>query len=328
MKTSLAPARASGRAVQRTSAALLLTLLGLGAATLGLAQTDNFNDRNDDGWTHYDPLGDPGSPAASFTFPDGNTYRISAPARPASLQGRGQARAGALYSGTNHTDFYIEVDLVDWNNTIDQAVGILARITTPGLFMTGGYAFTIQVTDTDISISRLDGEDPTDLSGSSKTFVPDLSKDYRMVFIGRGTHFIGRIYELPNVETPVITTEGDDSMYPSGINGLVVADLTSVSSATGVGADATFDNYRALPVEPTRLSILNDRGLQFIRVAWPGVATGFTLEYATSFPATSWTEIPADQIINPFEEPFPSDPDFKYFDFETTGNRYYRLKRP
>ncbi len=184
------------------------------------------------------------------------------------------------------------------------------------------------MTDTDISISRLDNEAPTDLPGSSKNFVPDPSKDYRLVFIGRGTHFIGRIYELPNVETPVITTEGDDAMYASGINGLVVADLTSVNNPVGVGADATFDNYRALPVEPTRLSILNDRGLQFIRVSWAGTATGFTLEYATSFPATSWTAIPADQIINPFEEPFPSDPDFKYFDFETTGNRYYRLQRP
>src|SRR5207247_9831910 len=114
-------------------------------------------------------------------------------------------------------------------------------------------------------------------------FVPDPNKDYRMVFIGRGTHFIGRIYELPNVETPVITTEGDDSMYPSGINGLVVADLTSVSSATGVGADATLDNYRPLAFEAPRLSILNDRGLQFIRVSWPGVAPGFTVDSSAYF---------------------------------------------
>lgn len=328
MKTSLARVRASGRAVRRTSAALLLALLGLGAATIGLAQTDNFNDHNDAGWTHYDPLGGLGlGPMAMFSFPGGNTYRISAPPRPAALLEGGQARAGALYSASNYTDFYIEVDLVDWNNTIDQAVGILARITNPALGMTDGYAFTIQVTDTDISISRLDGEAPTDLIGSSKNFVPDPSKDYRMVFIGRGTHFIGRIYELPNVETPVITTEGDDPMYPSGINGLVIADLTDVRSAVGVGADATFDNYRALPVEPPRLSILNDRGLQYIRISWPGASTGFTLEYSTTLPATSWTTVPADQIVNPFEEPFPTDPDFKYFDFETTGNRFYRLRQ-
>jgi hypothetical protein len=328
MKNSLAPARTSGRAVRRTTAALLMALLGLGAATIGLAQTDNFDDHNDAGWTHYDPLAGLGAPPTSFTFPGGNTYRIAASARPSGLQPAGQARAGALFSASNYTDFYIEVDLLDWNNSIDQAVGILARITTPGLQSTKGYAFTIQVTDTDISISRLDGEAPTDLNGSSKNFIPDPSKDYRMVFIGRGSHFIGRIYELPNVETPVITTEGDDVVYASGINGLVIADLTSVNNPVGVGADATFDNYRALAVEPPRLSIVYDRALQFVRVSWPGTATGFALEYSTSFPATSWTTIPAGQIFNPFEEPFPSDPDFQYFDYETTGNRFYRLKRP
>ena len=325
MKTSHASVRASGRAIRRASAALLAALLGLAAGTLGLAQTDNFNDGNDAGWTHYDPLAGVGAPPTSFTFPGGNTYRIAAPARPSALAMFGQARAGSLLLSSNYTDFYIEVDLLDWNNSIDQAVGILARIKEPGLVTTDGYAFTIQVTDTDISISRLTDEAPTDLAGSSKNFIPDPSKDYRMVFIGRGSHFIGRIYELPDVVTPVITTEGDDATYPSGVNGLVIADLTSVQSPTGVGCNATFDNYRALAVEPPRLSIVYDRGLQYNRISWPGTSTGFALQYATSLPATSWTTVPADQIFNPFEEPFPQDPDFKYFDYETTGNRFFRL---
>ena len=327
MKIPFVSTRVSGRADRRICAGLLLGLLGLGAASIGLAQTDNFNDSNDVGWTHYDPLGGLGAPAASFTFPGGNSYRIADPARPSGFQGAGQARAGALYSASNYTDFYIEVDLLNWNNSIDQAVGILARITSPGLGMTDGYAFTIQVTDTDISISRLVGEAPTDLPGSSKNFVPDPSKHYRMVFIGRGTHFIGRIYELPNVDTPVITTTGDDAMFPNGINGLVVADLTSVNNPVGVGADATFDNYRALSVEPPRLSISYDVGQQGFRISWPGEATGFTLEYSTTLPATTWQQAPSDQIIGPFEQPFPNDPDFKYFDFDTTGNKYFRLRQ-
>lgn len=327
MKNSHAPTCVSGRAIRQTKTSLLLVVLGLCAATVGLAQTDNFNNGHDDHWTHYDPLRGLGAPATAFTFPGGNSYRIAAPPRPAALQQAGQARAGSLYSGSNYTDFYIEVDLVDWNNTIDQAVGILARITTPGLQMTDGYAFTIQVADTDISISRLDNEAPTDLLGSSKNFIPDPSKDYRMVFIGRGTHFIGRIYELPNVVTPVITTEGDDLMYASGVNGLVIADLTSLSNPAGVGADATFDNYRALSVEPPRLTVSYDPGQQGMRFSWPGEATGFVLEYATSFPATQWFEAPADQIIAPFEEPFPNDPDYKYYDFDITGSKFYRLRK-
>lgn len=325
MKTSHASTRVSGRAIRRASAAILAAILELASGMIAPAQTDNFNDGNDVGWTHYDPIGGlPGAPTASFTFPGGNTYRISDPARPSAYAMAGQARAGALLS-SNYTDFYIEVDVLDWNNSIDQAFGILARITTPALGMTDGYAFTIQVTDTDISISRLTDEAPTDLAGSSKNFIPDPSKDYRMVFIGRGSHFIGRIYELPDVVTPVITTEGDDATYPSGVNGLVIADLTSVNNPVGVGCDATFDNFRALAVEPPRLSIAYDRGLQYSRVSWPGTSTGFALQYSTSLPATSWTTVPADQIFNPFEEPFPSDPDFKYFDYETTGNRFFRL---
>jgi len=330
MKTPFATTGVSGRAVRQTSAGILIILLGLGASTIGLSQTDNFNDGRDDGWTHYDPLGALGGPSTSFTFPGGNTYRIAAPARPAALQQAGQARAGALYSGTNYTDFYLEVDLLDWNNTIDHAVGLLARITTPGLGTTDGYAFTIQVQDTDISISRLTDEAPTDLPGSSRNFIPDPSKDYRMVFIGRGSHLIGRVYELPNLDTPVITTEGDDSMYPSGINGLVIADLTSINNPVGVGTDATFDNFRALSVEPPRLSAAYSPELQSLRIAWPGAATGFILEYTTTLPATSlpgWTQVPPDQVIGPFEDPFPTDPDFKFFDYDAqSGNKYYRLR--
>src|SRR5436309_3446831 len=196
MKIPFVSTRVSGRADRRICAGLLLGLLGLGAASIGLAQTDNFNDSNDVGWTHYDPLGGLGAPAASFTFPGGNSYRIADPARPSGFQGAGQARAGALYSASNYTDFYIEVDLLNWNNSIDQAVGILARITSPGL-----------------------------------------------------------------------------------------------------------------------------------GISWPGEATGFTLEYSTTLPATTWQQAPSDQIIGPFEQPFPNDPDFKYFDFDTTGNKYFRLRQ-
>src|SRR5262249_51741378 len=133
--------------------------------------------------------------------------------------------------------------------------------------------------------------------------------------------------ELPNVTTPVITTEGDDPSYPSGVSGLVVADLTSVNNPVGVGAAATFDNYRALTVEPPRLSIAFDPGQQSLRISWPGTSTGFTLESSTTLPAPSWTPTPADKIIGPFEEPLPADPDFKYFDFEMAGSKYFRLRR-
>jgi hypothetical protein len=216
------------------------------------------------------------------------------------------------------------VDLVNWNNSVDQAVGILARINPYGLGTTRGYVFSLQVQDTDISISRLDAEVPTDLAGSSLPFTPNPAKDYRLVFIGKGPNLTGKIYELPNLDTPVITTTGTDGTYASGIAGLVVADLTSTSSTAGAPCDATFDNYSAAAAESPKLSIA-PYVAGTLRLSWPGDATGFVLEYSYELPATTWTQVSSNDIIQPMQQPFPSDDKFSFLadGFDTT---YYRLR--
>lgn len=140
-----------------------------------------------------------------------------------------------------YSTFYMSVDLVDWQES-DQAVGFLARLSNVGLGMSSGYSFTYQVQDTDISISRIDGETPTDLPGASENIFLDPAKDYRLVFMGVGDQFEGRVYDLADLSTPVAVSRGTDSTYASGTNGLVVADITTGSTGT---ADGTFDNYFA-----------------------------------------------------------------------------------
>ena len=43
----------------------------------------------------------------------------------------GPGRTGALLDGANYTDFYLSVDVIDWDDTTHQAFGILARVTNP-----------------------------------------------------------------------------------------------------------------------------------------------------------------------------------------------------
>ncbi len=68
---------------------LLCAALCLGAPFLS-AQVieDDFNDGDDGGWSRYLPLEAFGA-AATFSFPDGNSYRIQSAASPSPEQFRG-----------------------------------------------------------------------------------------------------------------------------------------------------------------------------------------------------------------------------------------------
>ena len=149
-----------------------------------------------------------------------------------------------------------------------------------------------------------------------------------MEFIGRGGNFTGKIYELPNLDTPVISTAGTDGApHASGTCGLVVADLTSTSSATGVGCDGTFDNYYAAVVKPPKLSI-STYSSGTLRLSWPAESSGFILEYTPTLPTTDWIPISPDQILQPNDPPFAGDNTFNYFEFNVGDNYFFRLRRP
>jgi hypothetical protein len=227
----------------------LLCLLGA-LALPATAQTFDFNAGNDAGLTHYSPLGDFGA-GGTFSFPSGG-YRIEAPSSPGP-QSLGPARAGSFANANTYTTFTASVDLVDWDNILDQAFGILSRTTTVGLGTTNGYAFTYATQGPSIDISKVTGEQASNLA--SADVVLDPSRDYRLVFQGNGATLTGTVYDLADLTTPLATATADDATYASGVNGIFVFDNSATRDQP---ADATFDNLTAASSvpEPTCLGLL------------------------------------------------------------------------
>lgn len=214
-------------------------ILALASMARGAQISDDFNDGNDSAnptWTRYAPLG------GSFTFPGGNTYRFQAPVSP-SPGTVGPGRVASYLNNSNLSTFSISVDLVDWNNSLNQAVGSLARLANVGPGTTTGYALTYAPTQHTMDITRITNESPTGGGLGSAPVTLDPAKDYRLVFSGSGNAFTGVVYDLADLSTPVQIVNGSDpnNTYSEGFPGLLVFDN---SGGTGTG-DATFDNFVA-----------------------------------------------------------------------------------
>jgi hypothetical protein len=245
------------------------------------AQSDDFNDGNDTSpvaWMHYDAINTifGAGPQDTWTFPNGNSYRLQAIA--SSDPGTtGPARVSS-FPANNYTDFYAAVDVVNWDNTYSQAIGLLGRAGSFGTFgfpTTRGYMF-IYVngaatggTDNFIAIARLQNDAQTrGIHGSSGTTAEvhginlHPSNKYRFVFIGEGTHLEGRIYQLPDVHTPIAVvsanTAGDSIQHSSGQCGVFAFNVADASSTDFAGpVDVTFDNYFAAS-DPPNTSFADD----------------------------------------------------------------------
>src|SRR5262245_40355161 len=134
------PTRKSSRPLALPMAALFAVFLTANLRASGVS--DDFNNGNDAPWTRYDPFADilGQTSYASFSFPGGNSLEISSPVSP-NPDSLGSARAADVRADVPQTDFYETVDLVGWNNNLDQIVGLVARATTVGLGTTNGYLF-------------------------------------------------------------------------------------------------------------------------------------------------------------------------------------------
>ena len=312
-----------GCSIRLSVAAFAAAMVVLWTATVPVfAQTDNFDDNNDTGWTHYDPIGShPQLPdIATFSVVNG-AYRIQTAPSPLPTT-VGPARAGGLRNDVVYTDFYVTVDLVDWDESLQQSVGILARVTDAGLGATDGYVLTYNFRGRDIDITRFTDEDPNggnlSLSGNDDLTL-EKGKKYRLVFYGKGSELGARVFELPNLDTPLLDVVGTDSTYASGVCGLLVYDNSATAT---MRTDATFDNYFAVTEEPPRLQIV-DLGFGLLNIQWPGKAANFKLEATDSLPAGTWTPI-NESFIEYF-----ADMDKYVYQFDgSVDNRFFRLRKP
>ncbi len=309
---------AAGR--RRLGAGLCLALLIL-TGTSVLAQSDDFEDGNDVGWTRYDPIGShPLLPDIATFGVVSNAYRIRTAPSPLP-SAVGPARAGGIRRDVSYTDFYATVDLVDWDETLQQSVGILARVREVGLGTTDGYVLTYNFRGKDIDITRFTDEDGT---GGSLTLVGDdklelvKGKKYRLVFFGRGTDLGARVFDLDNLSAPLLSVTASDATYDSGFCGLLVYDN---SVAQTMGTDATFDNYFATTQEPPRLEVI-DLGFGLVHVRWPGMAGDFVLEFTDELSATQWTPVEPSLVAY-----FAEVDRYIFAADASSGGRFFRLIR-
>ena len=95
--------------MKRPLPVLILPLLG--PCLFAQIVQDDFNDGNDAGWERYSPLAPFGAPVA-FSFPEGNSYRVQAPASP-NPGAFGPTRGGSHRPNVVYEAFRVEADLVD-----------------------------------------------------------------------------------------------------------------------------------------------------------------------------------------------------------------------
>jgi hypothetical protein len=242
-----------------------LTHIPVGSAS-GLAAVDDFNDGLDDGWLRYNPLG-----TGAWSFPNGG-YRIQSAVTPNSQFG--PARAGSFRAVESYSAFYIAVDIVAWDNTLDEIFGLIARVGTPGLGTTRGYSFTYATrtgrnANGELQILRISGEQGVDPDLAAMNFSFQANQAYRLVFTGAANEFRGEVYSVTNLSTPIAVLTGIDPNPPFADGNVGV--FTYDNSPGGLRtADTTFDNFEFKELQPP-LTIEKDASTTDVRVSWPAV---------------------------------------------------------
>lgn len=235
-----------------TMKALYVSIILVAQSPLTFAQSDDFDDGDSTGWTEVDVLEAVGA-AGVFSFPGGNSYRMQGAASP-NQDTFGPSRIGALRGEVTYTDFYQSIDVVNFDEALDQNIGMLARVKEPGLGTLDGYGFTYNPLDQRIFFTVITDEGGPNLV--EEEVLLDPGTPVRLVFQGIGDSFICKVFALSDLTTPVATMETTDNTWTTGTSGIfVAADENDPVNPT----DCTFDNYFAAAEEPevsTDISLL------------------------------------------------------------------------
>ncbi len=224
-------------------------LIMTATAGVTLAQIDDFDDGNADGWTISDVLAAVGGEPSEITFPGGNTIRLQSSPSP-NPEALGPSRVGFFSSEQSYTDVTVIMDMVAWDEALQQDFGILARGNDIGLGTTGGYALTLDVDEQAIYLSRLDAEAAATLTKMELVMEP--GKIYRFRLTAIGMKITAGVAEAAVPQDELVLLEAEDDGYASGVNGF----FTNAGVADGP-TDATFDRFVAFdpsgPVSPPQI---------------------------------------------------------------------------
>jgi hypothetical protein len=240
---SLSPARAGW------SLALAIALLGATAPRLA-AQSDDFNAGNDNAWAHYAL---PGYGAPTYSFPPdgsgGKAYRIYAPPLGSDPNNYQYARTASYRPDVSYTNrFLAGVDLLAWNATWDQQVGLLFYLRDPGIATTDAYGGTYSSVDRNLYINLVFDENPITVGAVADGSVAlDPSHSYRLVASSHdASTFLFQVFDRsqPNSPWASVIAQNTGFLETAGMCGLIILELDA--APTTAGADATYDNYAAL----------------------------------------------------------------------------------
>src|SRR5688572_7192038 len=196
--------------VSRRTLLLPALLLGFVCQHIAVGQSDDFNDGDDNGWVRYNPLG-----TATFSFPGDSfadkDYRIQSAASPNASFGPGRASA----SRTNiYDDFFAAVDLTAWDNTLNQAFGLIFRANTIGPGTTTGYVLNYDPQQSaggrgQIQINAVANETPVNPTLVTANLTLQPGRVYRMVLTAVGSDFTAQVYDLNDLTYPLVSFRGN-----------------------------------------------------------------------------------------------------------------------
>ena len=215
------------------------------------SQTDDFDDGNDNGWTKVNTLAGQGIPA-SWGFPNGNSYSIAMEGH--GIEALGPPRAGSFIQDVSYENFYMAVD-INFDPSIDQNMGVLARAKEPGLATLDGYGAVYNPRDADpggrLYILRIDDEAAIVMAEAD--IEEAVSENLRIVFRGKGRELKTELYTQEDLLNPIAATEVFEAgeFFETGLLGVF-----SASDDVTVPIDVTFDNYIAAEEEPYRFELI------------------------------------------------------------------------
>lgn len=283
---------------------VLAGLLCFGLTGMGQDQYFDFDQDEDTGWTRFSPLDVVGA-SSIFTFPDdgsgGKAYRLQSPAPP--VDAAGPARS-FTYLPEVLTDFVAAVDVIDWDNTVNQAFGFLFRAENIGLGQTTGYVLNYDPNQASGARGQIQMNIVTGEVDAGTIGAADLSlqpgRDYRFVLMAEGTNFDGYVYDLSDLTRPIIHWVATDTLYSQGRIGLFNfyrgSGITNPETAI---ADTTFDNFtvstdvasylEALPATPHSVP-----GTAHVLEVQPGDRSSFVTDNTLNFTVGTRSDIAVD----------------------------------
>ena len=92
---------------------------------------------------------------------------------------RGPLGLGSYRDQVDYSNFQVGVELVTWDNSLNQAFGLLLRVNSLFLGGTEGYTATYDNSSGDLQINRVLGEAPSEL-GATVYLLDPASEPYRL----------------------------------------------------------------------------------------------------------------------------------------------------